>query len=497
MDRKTFYTTEKLSEHIEETPEGFLVCYDVPIARIGQYVYKSNEVPIEADSSGLVKIQRDEDEVFAETALQSFSGKPITINHPDEFVTPENWKTLAHGHLQNVRRGEGEKSDLAIADLLITTEDAIKLIKAGLREVSCGYDAEYEQLKPGLGKQKNITGNHVALVVKGRAGSRCAIMDTACSCCGNCTCQNNKCKKEDKGKMEKKVTVKDVLSRVFPRLKNTLATVKDEDLVFGEGEESTEGSSDLQAAQEAAAKAKEAAIQAVEAAKKASEVAAEMEANKSMPVEEDEEPEENFENEQDPIQMIMEKIDALDSKLQMLLDALEGDEEVNEENPTEEEIPEEEEAPSEEEEIPEEEMQQDEDEIPEEEFPEEEDEKNKTTDSIWQNVVSRADILAPGIVVSKPQATNFKKVTSAVKRKALSIGMTKDHASLIKPLLGNKKIKNLNGETLDTIFTAASEMIKKVNDAKVQSKTMQMKDLSCHNELASINQRNKEFWNKK
>ena len=126
-----------------------------------------------------------------------------------------------------------------------------------------------------------------------------------------------------------------------------------------------------------------------------------------------------------------------------------------------------------------------------------EDEKEKTTDSMWQNVVSRADILAPGIVVSKPQATNFKKVTSAVKRKALSIGMTKDHASLIKPLLGNKKIKNLNGETLDTIFVAASEVVKKVNDAKVQSKTMQMKDLSCHNELASINQRNKEFWNKK
>ncbi len=491
MDRKTFYTTEKLSEHIEETPEGFLVCYDVPIARIGQYVYKSNEVPIEADSSGLVKIQRDEDEVFAETTLQSFSGKPITINHPDEFVTPENWKALAHGHLQNVRRGEGEKSDLAIADLLITTEDAIKLIKAGLREVSCGYDAEYEQLKPGLGKQKNITGNHVALVVKGRAGSRCAIMDTACSCCGNCTCQNNKCKKEDKGEMEKKVTVKDVLSRVFPRLKSTLATVKDEDLVFGEGEEPAEGSSDLQAAQEAAAKAKEAAIQAVEAAKKASEVAAEMEANKSMPVEEEEIPEENFENqeENDPIAMIMEKINNLDSKIQMLLDALE-DKTEEEEDP--EEMNEEEEAPSEEEQINEEEMQQDEEEIS-----EEEDEKEKTTDSMWQNVVSRADILAPGIVVTKPKATEFKKVSAAVKRKALSIGMTKDHASLIKPLLGSKKIKNLNGETLDTIFTAASEMIKKVNDAKVQKKTMQMKDLSCHNELASINQRNKEFWNKK
>lgn len=129
-DKFSFYVTERLSEHMYETPEGFLVCAGVPMARIGEYLYKSSEVPIEGNHDGLVKIQRDEDEVFSDTALKSFEGKPVTINHPKGFVTPENWKELSHGHLQNVHRGDGEKSDLAIADLIITTEDAIKLVRA-------------------------------------------------------------------------------------------------------------------------------------------------------------------------------------------------------------------------------------------------------------------------------------------------------------------------------------------------------------------------------
>jgi hypothetical protein len=37
----------------------------------------------------------------------------VTIGHPKDFggniifVTPENWRRLANGHIQNVRRGEG------------------------------------------------------------------------------------------------------------------------------------------------------------------------------------------------------------------------------------------------------------------------------------------------------------------------------------------------------------------------------------------------------
>ncbi|WP_250264175.1 DUF2213 domain-containing protein, partial [Escherichia coli] len=71
----------------------------------------------------------------------------------------------------------GDQSDLMLADLIVKDESAIQLIEDGLREVSCGYDAEYKQAEPGKAQQVDITGNHVALVPKGRAGNRCAIGD--------------------------------------------------------------------------------------------------------------------------------------------------------------------------------------------------------------------------------------------------------------------------------------------------------------------------------
>jgi hypothetical protein len=194
-EKMRFYVEEQLSEHMAETPEGFLLCLGVPITRTGEFLYKANEVPVEADRSGMITIKRFEEDVFDEKAMKSFEGKPVTINHPSGFVGPENWAGLAHGHLQNVRRGDREQKDMLVADMLITTAEAIELVKSGLREVSCGYDAEYEQLEEGVGKQKDIVGNHVALVMKGRAGSRCAIGDTGkiCDGCGNCSCgkENN------------------------------------------------------------------------------------------------------------------------------------------------------------------------------------------------------------------------------------------------------------------------------------------------------------------
>lgn len=498
-DKFSFYVTERLSEHMYETPEGYLVCADVPVARIGEYLYKSSEVPIEGDKDGLVKIQRDEDEVFSDTALKSFEGKPVTINHPKGFVTPENWKELSHGHLQNVHRGDGEKSDLAIADLIITTEDAIKLVRAGLREVSCGYDAEYEQIKPGLGRQLNICGNHVALVVKGRAGGRCAIMDKACDGCLNCTCGKNNLDKEDHLKMKKdsKTSVKNILIGLFPKLKSTLDSVKDEDLEMPMEEEAA-GGGGVEAAQAAAAEAKQAAIQAVEAAKQAQAAVTEMETAPVNPagteIDAEEGMEAGAEEETDPISQLNAKIDALDAKIQMLIDAFseeEGGEETSEEEMEGGEAEENETEMNEGGES-EEEMHDD----AEEENREEMISAEKTND--WQSIISRADVISPGIVASKPNSSDFKKVSTAVKRKALSNGMTKDNAAIIKPLLRGKKIKDLTEDALDTAFIAASEMISKINNAKVQqSKTFQMKDLSSHVELAEINKRNKEFWTKK
>lgn len=172
-----YFTPTKLSENMRETPEGFLLCLDVSIARTGQMKYGPDETPLETGAQGIVIISRDEDEIFRPETIASFEGKPVTIQHPTEFVTPENWSRLAKGSVQNVRRGEGEYKDDLIADLLITDKDAINLVKNGLREVSCGYEAEYVQTAEGKGIQTNIIGNHLALVEQGRAGSGYAIND--------------------------------------------------------------------------------------------------------------------------------------------------------------------------------------------------------------------------------------------------------------------------------------------------------------------------------
>jgi hypothetical protein len=173
----SYFTPTKFTENIRETPEGFLVCVGVPIARTGEMVYAADEVGLEPDEEGKVILSREEAEVFRPETMASFEGKPVTIGHPKDFVTPENWSWLAKGFLQNVRRGEGDQKNDLIADVCITDAVAINLVKAGLREVSCGYTADYNQEKEGTGTQSNIIGNHLALVEQGRAGASYAIND--------------------------------------------------------------------------------------------------------------------------------------------------------------------------------------------------------------------------------------------------------------------------------------------------------------------------------
>ncbi|WP_427183538.1 DUF2213 domain-containing protein [Bordetella bronchialis] len=172
-----FYTVERLGARQSVTNDGFLLCEGVPIARIGELHYAPGEVPVEPGPDGIIRIDRTPEEVFRPETLASFEGKPVTMDHPADFVTPDTWRQLAVGITQNVRRGEGLDADFILADMLITDRAAIDAVRAGLREVSCGYDADYEQVEPGRGVQRNIIGNHVALVERGRCGPRCAIGD--------------------------------------------------------------------------------------------------------------------------------------------------------------------------------------------------------------------------------------------------------------------------------------------------------------------------------
>lgn len=174
-----FFTTEKIGTTRELTPEGFLLCRNVPIARTGELLYGEGEVPVEPGKDGIIRINRGEDVLFDPKTIASFEGKDIVDDHPDEDVTPATWKDVTVGSVHNVRKGEGEFADCLVADLLIKDPDAISAVEEGKVEISCGYDAEYTQDEAGKGRQTQIIGNHVALVDNGRCGSRCSIGDSA------------------------------------------------------------------------------------------------------------------------------------------------------------------------------------------------------------------------------------------------------------------------------------------------------------------------------
>lgn len=181
---KYFFKT-RLGNTRFQLADGSVLFKDVPIGRTGEQVYGAEELPgIEPDSQGLIVVRRTPEEVFSERTIASFEGMAVTIGHPKDFngniifVTPENWRQLANGHIQNVRRGSGDQADLLLADVIAKTPEAIQAVADGDDEVSCGYDADYRQISPGIAEQYAITGNHLAFVPNGRAGSRCALGDS-------------------------------------------------------------------------------------------------------------------------------------------------------------------------------------------------------------------------------------------------------------------------------------------------------------------------------
>ena len=130
----------------------------------------------------MLTVHRLPDDVFAQTAMASFEGKPVTFLHPSGglLVDTSNIAALGKGHCANVHQGVGDEIDLLLADLIITDPQLIATIETDeMREVSGCYTYTPLPLDDGTYQQVDIIGNHVAVVPQGRAGERVAIQDSA------------------------------------------------------------------------------------------------------------------------------------------------------------------------------------------------------------------------------------------------------------------------------------------------------------------------------
>lgn len=160
------------------TRDGYLVA-SVLCARTGIQDYLGVEVG--RPEMPVVHVYRPESAVFAKDSLSTFIGKPTTNDHPPVPVTADNWKQYAVGAIGEEVLREGEYIRVPITLMDAAT---IKAVQDGKREISMGYDMELDWT-PGTTADgqaydaimKNLRMNHLAIVDRGRAGSRARIGD--------------------------------------------------------------------------------------------------------------------------------------------------------------------------------------------------------------------------------------------------------------------------------------------------------------------------------
>lgn len=163
------------------TDEGYL---KVPsrISRIGTQEYLAIEMGLtDRNPTDIITVYRPPEEVFSDESLQSFKNKPITNDHPPVLVDASNFKEFSVGNSGNEITEDGM---FVKADLTIMDEQSIKDIESGKAELSNGYTSDIDWTTgvtpDGINYdaiQRNIKGNHIAIVKRGRAGSACRVAD--------------------------------------------------------------------------------------------------------------------------------------------------------------------------------------------------------------------------------------------------------------------------------------------------------------------------------
>nr|WP_274425516.1 DUF2213 domain-containing protein [Chelativorans sp. YIM 93263] len=86
-----------------------------------------------------MRVYRPGTEVFSTDSFNTYAHRPVTLDHPDQVVTADNWKDYAIGQTGGdvVRDGEFVR-----VPLVLMGSKAIDAVENGKRELSMGYSAE-------------------------------------------------------------------------------------------------------------------------------------------------------------------------------------------------------------------------------------------------------------------------------------------------------------------------------------------------------------------
>lgn len=156
---------------------------DNPLSKVGVFPYLGKQISSELEPDKIYQVYRPAEELLSDETINSFKLLPIVDDHTmlgtEPGMMPAEEKGV-HGTSGSDVYGKDGK---LYGDLKIYSETLKDEIEAGKKELSMGYFCDYE-LTPGTfdgrhydAVQRNIRGNHIALVEEGRMGSDVRVMD--------------------------------------------------------------------------------------------------------------------------------------------------------------------------------------------------------------------------------------------------------------------------------------------------------------------------------
>lgn len=159
---------------------GWFEVADNPISKEGVFPYSGGQIGA-PDAGRIYNVYRPADELSDPDAIASFRLMPIIDEHTmlGEGHTAAEEKGVAGVIGENVRFAAGKM----LANIKVFSDALAKKIKSGKTQLSLGYRCIYD-FTPGVWNgqpydavQRQIRGNHLALVDEGRMGPEVAILD--------------------------------------------------------------------------------------------------------------------------------------------------------------------------------------------------------------------------------------------------------------------------------------------------------------------------------
>lgn len=161
----------------EINQDGFLIQYDVPIARTGDFVYRAYEFAFTkkdgVDPNKELKLFRDESS-FTKEVLEKNQDIPFTNDHPTGAVNVKNARREIVGGVHDLYMNG---DTLYAGRIVIHDEKTIDDIEnKGKKEVSIGFEACYQFSPVNIngvyydGLEQVVRINHLSLVNAGKAG---------------------------------------------------------------------------------------------------------------------------------------------------------------------------------------------------------------------------------------------------------------------------------------------------------------------------------------